>query len=162
MNATDILKYGHQTVLESLYGMSDDEWYLPGACGYWSVKEILAHLASYEQLLVDVLKSLTGDTDTPTLNRYLADFDAFNDNEVNRRSEYTSAEVWVEYETAHQRSLALLAQIPYEGRRLNGTLPWYGEEYDLEDFIVYASYGHKREHAAQIAVFKDTLEPIFS
>ena len=51
----------------------------------------------------------------------------------------------------------LLAQIPYEGRRLNGTLPWYGEEYDLEDFIIYTFYGHKREHSAQIAAFRDQL-----
>jgi hypothetical protein len=34
----------------------------------------------------------------------------------------------------------------------------YGLEYALDDFIVYAYYGHKREHTAQIAVFRDTLK----
>lgn len=38
-----------------------------------------------------------------------------------------------------------------------GALPCYGAEYDLEDFIVYSFYGHKREHCAQIAVYRDTL-----
>jgi hypothetical protein len=31
-------------------------------------------------------------------------------------------------------------------------------EYSLDDYIVYSSYGHKREHGAQINVFKDTLK----
>jgi hypothetical protein len=38
-----------------------------------------------------------------------------------------------------------------------GTLPWYGPEYALDDFIVYSYYGHKREHSAQINVFRDQL-----
>jgi hypothetical protein len=42
-------------------------------------------------------------------------------------------------------------------RRQNGALPWYGAEYDLEDFIAYSFYGHKREHTAQINVFRDAL-----
>ena len=52
----------------------------------------------------------------------------------------------------------LIVRIPVETRHTNGVLPWYGAEYDLEDFIAYMYYGHKREHSAQIAVFKDKLE----
>lgn len=51
--------------------------------------------------------------------------------------------------------MALVAQIPAETARLTGTLPWYGAEYALDDFVVYTFYGHKREHSAQIAVFRD-------
>ena len=50
------------------------------------------------------------------------------------------------------------ARIPPDTWRQNGTLPWYGAEYSLDDFIVYTFYGHKREHTAQINVFKDTLK----
>ena len=45
-------------------------------------------------------------------------------------------------------------QVPIRVRRLNGMLPWYGAATDLEDFIVYSIYGHKREHAAQIAAYR--------
>jgi hypothetical protein len=31
-------------------------------------------------------------------------------------------------------------------------------EYALDDYIVYAYYGHKREHSAQIAVFRDLVK----
>ena len=41
--------------------------------------------------------------------------------------------------------------------RLPGTLPWYGNRYSLDDFIVYTFYGHKREHGAQIGVYRDKI-----
>lgn len=157
MNALDILKNGHQTVLSSVEGLAERDWETPNVCGVWSVKEIIAHLASYEQMLVDVLRSLSGDDDTPTLDRYKLGIQQFNDYEVGQRQGRSVSEVLAEYEAAHAQAMTLLADIPVEGRRLNGTLPWYGEDYDLEDFLVYSFYGHKREHCAQIAVFRDQL-----
>ena len=65
-----------------------------------------------------------------------------------------------EYETAHARTMELIAQIPIDTRRQVGTIPWYGAEYALDDLIVYAFYGHKREHCSQINVFKDKLKEI--
>ena len=59
MNAIDILKYGHQTVLQTLNGFPTTAWDTTGTCGEWSVKDIIAHLASYELVLVDILKSLS-------------------------------------------------------------------------------------------------------
>jgi hypothetical protein len=41
--------------------------------------------------------------------------------------------------------------------RSTGTIPWYGEQYSIEDLIVYQYYGHKREHVAQIWVYRDHL-----
>ena len=157
MNTDNVLEYGHQMVGQTVKGLPEAEWYTPDVCGVWSVKEIIAHLASFEKLLVDVLTSQMGDDPTPTLDKFLEDYVAFNDTEVAARQHMTVAEVWAEYSEAQAQTAELLAQIPYEGRRLNGTLPWYGEEYDLEDFIIYTFYGHKREHGAQIAAFRDRL-----
>jgi hypothetical protein len=67
------------------------------------------------------------------------------------------ADVLAELNEAHARVMALATRIPAETYRQNGTLPWYGPEYDLDDFIVYTFYGHKREHSAQIAAFGDQL-----
>jgi hypothetical protein len=51
MNAVDILKFGQQTVLHTIDSFPDSAWETTGACGVWSVKDIIAHLASYEQVL---------------------------------------------------------------------------------------------------------------
>lgn len=80
-----------------------------------------------------------------------------NDDEVAQRQDQTVHEVWEAYEAAHETAVSLLSQIPLEGRRLNGTLSWYGDAYDLEDILVYTYYGHKREHGAQIDVFHSAI-----
>lgn len=79
----------------------------------------------------------------------------FNDTEVAARQDKTIGEVLAEYNGTQAQTIALAARIPAETYRQNGTLPWYGPEYDLDDFLVYTFYGHKREHSAQVAVFGD-------
>ena len=155
MNAMDILRYGHQIVEQALDGLPDAAWTVPGACGEWSVQDILAHLASFELLLVDVLHSVLREGPTLTLTSFIAGPEQFNTREVSQRRGLLAHEVWEEYEGAYRKTLTLLAQVPIRVRRLNGTLPWYGVAYDLEDFIVYTAYGHKREHCAQIAAFRE-------
>ncbi len=157
MNAQDILKYGHITVLQTIDGLAESEWATGGVCGVWSVKDIIAHLASYEQMLVEVLTSFLGGGPTPYLDQFQDPNGKFNDSQVAMRKDATIAETLAELNTAHAHVMALVEQIPTEMLRQAGTLPWYGMEYALNDFIVYSYYGHKREHSAQIAVFRDRL-----
>ena len=158
MNAIEMMRYGHQTVNQAVDGLAEKEWYTPGVTGVWSVREIIAHLASFEHLLVDALNSILGDAPTPTLNRFLRLGHAkFNDEEVARREEQFVSEVWAEYVNTHLQTVELLAQTPAEAFRRKGILPWYGKEYDLEDLLVYQYYAHKREHSAEINVFRDKM-----
>ena len=160
MNSDDVLKYGHGEVVAAIEDVPEAEWYRPGVCGVWSVKEIIAHLASYELLLVDALNSVLDETrPTPTLDTVfeLDGLEQFNDVEVAARQKKSMEEVLAEYTNTYRQAEKLLAQIPIERRRQAGVLAWYGDEYDLEDFIAYSFYGHKREHSAQINVFKDLL-----
>jgi DinB family protein len=157
MNAADILKYGHQTVVRAIDGLAETDWETPGACGIWSVKDIIAHLASYEHLLVEILAGFLGGGPTPYLTQFGETGDTFNDVQVVARREKTVQDVLVEYNDMQGQTMALVAQIPVETLRETGTIPWYGMEYALDDLIVYMYYGHKREHSAQIAVFRDHL-----
>lgn len=154
MNARDILFYGNQTVLGTLAGVPEDAWETPGVCGHWSVRQIIAHLASYERVLVDLLAQFGRGDPEAFGNPYGPDF---NDAEVARRDHLSAAETRAEYEGLAAEALELIAAISDERRRQPGLLPWYGDAYALDDYIVYAFYGHKREHSAQIAVFLDVL-----
>jgi uncharacterized protein (TIGR03083 family) len=159
MNAIDVLNYGHLTLLQAVENVPDSAWETPGVCGTWSVKEILAHLASFEQALVEVLNALLAkQTDPPPLVlAMLTDPQAFNDGQVDQRQGDTPTAVLAEYKAAQAQTLSLAAQIPAELFHQNGALPWYGETYDLDDFLAYTYYGHKREHSAEINVFCDRL-----
>src|SRR5713226_7403303 len=138
MNARDILKYGQATALQAIDGFPETAWETPGACGVWSVKDIIAHLASYEEVLVDVLSGFVGRHPTPYLDKFTELGGQFND--------------------AHAQVMSLAERIRPEMFRHTGTLPWYGMEYSLDDVLVYMYYGHKREHSAQIAAFRDRLQ----
>jgi hypothetical protein len=155
MNAGDVLKYGHLTVLKTIDGLRESDWNLPGACGVWSIQDILAHLASYEYVLAEVFASLLDGSPTPHLELFASP--DYNDSQVALRKGKTHAEVLNEYQALHADTLRLVARIPPETLRQPGTIPWYGAEYALDDLIVYQYYGHKREHCGQIAVFRDTL-----
>jgi hypothetical protein len=158
MHASDVLKYGNLTLLSALDGLSTEECAVGGVCGWWSVKDIVAHLASHEVVLVDVLTGLMGGAHTPTLNQYLKDHMAFNDDQVDLRKRMSYAQVMGEYREAHTQVIALIARISDELIHRSGVLPWYGAEYDLEDYLAYGYYGHKREHSAQIMVYRDSLK----
>ena len=157
MNAVDVLKYGNLTVLHTLDGVPISEWETGGVCGVWSVKDIIAHLASFEHMLVDLLNSFLDGGPTPCLDEYRELGVQFNDAQVALRQSKSPQEVLAEYKDTQAQVMELVKHIPQETIRQPGTLPWYGMEYDLEDFLVYTFYGHKREHCAQINVFRDQL-----
>jgi hypothetical protein len=156
MHAEDVFRYGHETLIRELESLPDSVWALPNAIGEWRVHDIVAHLAANEQVIESLFRSLLGEPPTAILQAYMqARGEDFNRENVTRLSDLTPMQLMQEYRSAHQRAGEALMKIPVETRRQRGLLAWYGEEYDLEDFILYASYGHKREHAAQIAQVRD-------
>ena len=162
MNTADVLKYGHQTVTRTLDGLAEANWETGGVCGVWSVKDIIGHLAAYEHMLEEILAPFAGmKIEMPTMNQLgQIGIGAFNDVQAEARKTKSANDVRVEYnETCTRIMEQIVPKIPAEIWAKNGTLPWYGAEYALDDYIVYTFYGHKREHCAQINVFKDTLKP---
>jgi hypothetical protein len=108
-------------------------------------------------MLAEVLDTFLGAEFGPTLNEKAQLGDEWNDVQVERRRDKSVAEVRAEYNQVHARVMELAARVPGEKYSEIGTIPWYGLDYCLDDFIVYTSYGHKREHSAQIMVYRDQL-----
>lgn len=160
MNPADVLKYGDQFLRRTLEGVPQSAWETGGVCGVWSVKEIIAHLAVYEGWLTEILAPFAGvKVDTPNFTR-IGEIGpaAWNDVSVDERKGKSPADALAEYTAAYQYNYdQLVPKVDAAVWARPGTLPWYGAEYALDDFIVYSFYGHKREHAAQIAVYKDSL-----
>jgi hypothetical protein len=155
MNIRDILTYGQNQIFEAIEDLSAVDWTTPGICGEWSAKDIVAHLASYENVLLDVLKSLLGDEDTPHLHAFTTD-ENFDENEVIKRRNKSWIVVLAELALAHDEVMNLIDQIPASVLYQKGMLAWYGDDYYLEDFIVYTHYTHKHKHAAQIEAYKSS------
>src|SRR5215469_5636283 len=106
MNAVDILKYGQGTVFQTFEGFPESALETPGACGAWSVKDIIAHLASYERVLVDILTTFTGGGSIPVLGSYVELGSQFNDIEVSRRKAETIQDVLAEFNDTHTQVMS--------------------------------------------------------
>lgn len=158
MNTTDILKYGHRDVLKTLDKLPMSAWSTGGVCGAWSVKDIVGHLAAYELMLQEVLAPFVGQETAMTLLSQMGKLgpNGFNNAQAELRKDHTPEQLLEEYKTTYTHvSEQLVAAVPADIWPKVGTIPWYGANYALDDFIVYTFYGHKREHCAQINIFKD-------
>lgn len=161
MNPTDILKYGHSFVTRTIDGLPLSNWEAAGVCGVWSVKDIIGHLAAYELLLTEVLAPFTDLSIESKIMPQIGQIGvaAFNDAQAASRQHLTPEQALAEYTdnfTYNQEKV--VPKVAAATWSQVGTLPWYGAEYSLDDYIVYSFYGHKREHSAEINVFKDRLK----
>ncbi len=152
MNAAKLLEQSHMMVLQTVDDFPEGLWDTPGACGNWSVKDTIAHLASYEHLLVDALNKLVSDTPTPYLDKFVGGQDEFNKNEVAARQYHTAQQVIDEYNETQLQSADLLAKIPPEKVTQIGTIPW-NKDRSMADLVTIL-HTHASEHCAQITAFR--------
>jgi hypothetical protein len=155
MNARDILFYGNRTLLASMERVPPSERNTGGLIGWWSAREAMAHLAIFETGLTEILESFLGGPPPQLMVGMESDK---NDALVAQKNGMTFNDLLAEYKTYVARNLELIEKIPPETLRAVGTIPWYGGDYSLDDFIVYTYYGHKREHAARFEAFGDMLD----
>ena len=121
MNAVDILKSGQQTVLQAIEGFPETFVDVPGACGAWSVKDIIAHLASYEHAIFEVLSTFANPHATPYLDMISSLGSQFNDTEVGRRKGKSMKEILDELNDTHTQVLEVVAGMGLEMFRQSGT-----------------------------------------
>jgi len=156
MNAVAILDYGNKSFLKSLDGVDLEIVDTPGACGAWSIEDVLAHITKYEELFIEVFEGqLDGGKTVPTLVAIGNDHAKYNQLGIDEAKKKTFDELKSLYLARFDHASELLAKLSPAQLRKVGTIPWYGKEYALDDLIVYLNYGHKREHGAQISQFKE-------
>jgi uncharacterized protein (TIGR03083 family) len=148
VNPGDILTYGQRQIDELIDQFEPADWSAI-ALGTWTTKDLVGHLGAFEVRFVEILTGFLGEPaatsllDEPT--------ETFNDDQAALRVAWPVEDIVTELRDAHARATALVTRVPADRWREVGTLPWYGLEYSLDDLVVYLMYGHKREHAPQLA-----------
>jgi DinB superfamily len=158
MDASELLQKNNLMVIQVVDGFPEAGWDMSGACGEWSVKDIIAHLASYEHVATDVLNTFQAGEPSPILLKFLHNLDEFNDAEVAAREYLTAQQVMDEYQDTQVEATSLLMQIPDDKVKQIGTMPWYNQNTCLADFV-YLLNEHTREHCLQIAQFRRKIMP---
>lgn len=122
-------------------GLRDDALQEPGVVGEWSVKDLIAHVAAWEEETLEALPVIMEGERPP---RY-GDVDAFNArlNEANSRLSLDEARRALE--TSHQRLLSFLADVPER---------WYATETRFRHRLRLDTWGHYPEHTEAILAWR--------
>ncbi len=109
----------------------------------WTVKELLAHLAGWDDATIAALQAHNQGESTPLLA--LRGIDAYNEQTVGERSELDYAQIVKEWELVREQLVALLQALPPEQLGDKIVSPW-GPQVSVEE-LVRIMIEHEEEHA---------------
>jgi hypothetical protein len=98
---------------ESYTGLSDAQLLEPGVMGDWSVKEILAHVTTWEEEALKYLPFIINGEKPPRYVQY-GGLDAFNAQMAEQKRSLALAEVLSQLEETHRRLISYLQSVPEE------------------------------------------------
>jgi len=155
MNIPTILKHGHENLLTAIARVPSADLTTEGVCGVWSVKDIIAHLASIEHTLAEVLQHHLGrELDTPYFNVMCKlGREGFNTKMTTIHDDQTFDAVLADYKRGYESVQQVLAQMSDELLNQPGLGAYEYDGFSLNTFMVVSIYGHKREHTEQIVRF---------
>ena len=87
-----------------------DDLDVPGVVGSWSVKDLIGHVATWDQEAVRALRRFLTDRDANVLTTW-TDVDGFNAREADRKKDATLAEHYNELEESHRELVELLSRL---------------------------------------------------
>ena len=146
---TKRLEGERRALLESFYGLPDEALLNPGVVGPWSVRDVMAHITTWEE---EALKSLPLILKGKSLPRYSSQYggiDAFNALEQERKRDFSLHRIRQEFAATHQLLMAFVAGVPESA---------YAAEGRFLRRLRWDSYSHYREHSAQISAWRTELK----
>jgi uncharacterized protein (TIGR03083 family) len=144
-DAIGMLDRTRQALLELIAALDEEALDRKGTVGGWSVKNVLAHLAAWEDWVVQALPQRVATGATPEDFRARAeDEDRFNAEEVAEREELTPGEQLMELERTRAELLSYVRGLDAATVTRRG--PWVGWPGTIAEYLVEALGEHEAEH----------------
>lgn len=135
-----------QDLQGALDGLSDEEMLAAGAVGEWSVRDLMAHVATWEEEALHALPIIVQGGKLP---RYASQggIDAFNARQQEAKRSMSLDRLREEMAATHQRFLALIDRIPESV---------YATEGRFLKRLRLDTYGHWRIHTADVLRWRES------
>jgi hypothetical protein len=135
----------------SYAGLSDEEMLRPGVTKAWSVRDIVAHVTTWEE---EALKHLPAILEGRTPPRYSVTYggiDAFNALMTERKANLSLADVLWQQGEVHARLVALIERVPEE---------LFTRETRFRRRLRLDTYGHYPKHAVAIRLSRERVSAV--
>jgi hypothetical protein len=135
---------------ESHEGLSDSQLLVSGVTGAWSVKDILAHVTTWEEEALKHLPSILRGKTPPRYSVMYGGIDAFNARMTEQKKNLPLSEVRRQLTATHRKLLDFLETLPEE---------YFAGETRIRHRLRLDTYGHYPKHARAIRKWREALEP---
>ena len=135
-------------LLDSVDGLSAARLEEPGVLGDWSVKDVLAHVTTWEEETLKYLPVIASGNRTP---RYASQggIDAFNARVSEEKRSLSLAQVRRQLNETHRRLIAFIEKTPDDQ---------FATETRFRRRLRYDTYGHYPEHVEAIREWRKRVE----
>jgi hypothetical protein len=148
MNKQQLLKQLEKawtTIEESYAGLSDSQLMEPGVMDNWSVKDILAHVTTWEEEALKYLPLILTGGKPPRYSQY-GGIDAFNAQMAEQKRGLALSEVQRQLDETHRRLLDYIRSVPEEH---------FTRETRFRHRLRLDTYSHYPRHAKAIREWRE-------
>lgn len=131
---------------ESYAGLSDSQLTEAGAMGDWSVKDILAHVTTWEGEAIKYLPLIIKGDRPPRYSTMYGGIDAFNAQMAEQKRDLPLSEVLRQLDEIHRRLIDYVQGVPEEH---------FTRETRFRRRLRFDTYRHYREHAEAIREWRE-------
>lgn len=110
----DKLEQAWMALHQSYAGLSEAQMVQPGVTGNWSVKDILAHVTTWEQEALKYLPLIMRGERPPRYKDQYGGIDAFNAQMSAQKQKLSLSEVLRQLDDTHRRLVAAVQNVPEE------------------------------------------------
>ncbi len=152
------LRAARKELQETLAGLSEEDYLRPKAIDRWTLKDMLAHVAAWDEEMVRVLQAFSMQAE-PMYTYTISDrngFAAWNEAQVALRRDKPLAEVLSEFEKARRDLIQVIEGLtdPVLNRAKMTSWEKPATGFDL----IRIQVAHDREHAAQVRSYRKKIE----
>lgn len=130
---------------DSYGGLSDSKLLIPGVQGNWSVRDILAHVTTWEEEALTHLPLILRGARPPRYSTEYGGIDAFNALMTERKQGLSLAEVRRQLDAVHRRLLEYVLGVPEE---------LFAGDTRFRRRLRLDAYGHYPKHAKAIRAWR--------
>ncbi len=131
---------------DAIQGLPHDALMEAGVVGHWSVRDVLSHIATWEEEALKALPVILEGGRLPRYSDQYGGIDAFNAQAQERKQGLSLEEAFAGLDEPHRRLLAYLDEVPDSA---------FAKENRFLRRLRQDTYGHYWEHAKQIRSWRE-------